>query len=67
MTEIYLGVRFQLETEYVNKYLIGNEDEISLRRPISIDVPGVDRAKAHQIVDVFFNELDKLEPSTKEP
>jgi len=54
-----LNVRLQIESFY-REYMTGFNPSGGLDKKISLDKTGLDRKTAHEAVDVFFDEFDKL-------
>jgi hypothetical protein len=55
----------QIKTIYFEKYNIGNNVPVETTKNVSITVSGVDRVKAHEAVDTFYDELQKHCPDTR--
>lgn len=47
------------------KYNTGNNVPVETTKNVSITVTGVDRVKAHEAVDAFYDELQKHCPDTR--
>ena len=54
-----LNVRLQIESFY-REYMTVFNTPSGLDKKISLDRTGLDRKMAHDAVDVFFDEFDKL-------
>lgn len=59
------STKLQIMTVNFEKYNTGNNVPVETTKNVSITVTGVDRVKAHEAVDAFYDELQKHCPDTR--